>query len=589
MSDLRTSIILNMTGNMGNQSRKFGSDIHNMGQRGTKAISMMNRGLHGLGRGLDALGNRYTAFITGAGAAGAVRMVGNLEERLTKLGVSSSRSAEDVEKLKKEIFDIARQKDLRVDPDQLFSAVEEIVERTGDLEYAKTNLKNFAAAIKAASAEGSSIGGIASEFQKMGLINPKDVLEGLDLLIKQGKEGAFTLAEMAELAPRIFPAYTARGRTGMAAVREVGAALQIIMKGTGKAEMAVTAFESVLRVLADNSKLKKLQKAGINVFDNEKMKQGLEVIRPINEIVADIVRKTKGRGTLLSEVLGDAEAARAFSVASTEYMKKGTLNEIDRYYKIQADGKTILADAATNAKTFNSAMTYLNTSFQVFADQELTEPIKAVAGYLNSLEPGTVDLWMKAAKWIGIIGVGAIFARKAMRFLPGASGKGTAGIQGMGDGVVPVYVTNMGGLDGQGGAVKTAGMSAMMMGGVATGVLALEAAVAYAVVKGIEAGGRKVGENQIKSFSDKELTDLLVGRNRALIDPSGPSAKMIMAEIEKRSPKPKWMKSITKEQLEAARGEVKIKIESAAQVSVTGMKSKNMDLTVDTGRIMKGF
>ena len=593
MSNLRTSIILNMTGNLGNQSRAAGRDLHNMGQRGARAISLMNRGLSGLGRGLDALGNRYTAFITGAGAAGAVRMVANLERRMTRLGIQAGKSADEMERLKNAVYAASRDQGTLIDPGELLGAVEEITEKTGDLNFATENLKNFAAAIQATGAEGKSIGGIAAEFQKMGIVEPKKVLEALDILTVQGKEGAFTLQNLADLGPRVVTAYTSMGRTGVPAIREMGAALQVIRQGTGSSEMAATAFEALIRTFGDANKIKLLGKQGIQIFDPAALKKGQEVLRPINELMAEIIQKTNGRKSIMSQIF-DAEAIRAFNAGISEYQRTGSVLSLKKFFSVQADGKTILADSARAAKDFQSAMTYLTTSFQVFADRELTEPIKAVAGYLNSLEPGTVDRWMKMAKWIAILGGGAVAARGVFRFFAGFGGRGLAGIPGMGGGVgtsagvVPVFVTNMGGFQSPGGAIKGAGMSAMMMGGASAGLLAIGTGIAYTVVKGIEQGFKEVGTRQIKGWSNDQLGEQL-RRVQVMGDANGTTAKMIISEMERRTTYPKWMKNITREQLEAARGEVKIKIDSAAPVRVTGMKASGMDLTVDTGRTMKGF
>jgi phage tail tape-measure protein len=81
MSELRTKIILDMTGNLHEQSRRYGRALDEFGRRGSRSIGLLNRAMAAAGKGIDALGSRYGGFILGAGAVGALRMIGNLEQR----------------------------------------------------------------------------------------------------------------------------------------------------------------------------------------------------------------------------------------------------------------------------------------------------------------------------------------------------------------------------------------------------------------------------------------------------------------------------------------------------------------------------
>jgi hypothetical protein len=410
MSDLRASIILNMTGNLGNQSRKFGRDLHNMGERGSRAINTMNRGLQTFGRGINSLGTRYSGFLLGAGGVGVIKMIGNMEARLTQLGIDAGVSADEVERLNKEIFRVSKSPHIRVDPSELTAAVEEIASKTGDLDFVRSNLESIAVAISATGAQGSAIGAIAAEFQKMGL-SKDDIKEAFDTLAVQGKEGAFTLKKLADLGPRAFSAYTKTGRTGLSAVREMGAVLQVIMRAAGSEEGAVTSFENLIKALTDSSKAKGFKKLGIKIWDEESLKKGEYVLRPITNLMAEIVEATKGRTSILNKLLGDTEAANAFNSLVSEYLKDKKISSLQHFNDVVADGSLLLKDSARNAGTFNAAMRYLNTTFKEFADNELTEPIHDLADFINSIEPGKVQEWFKIAKYLGIIGAVATFPK----------------------------------------------------------------------------------------------------------------------------------------------------------------------------------
>lgn len=448
MTELRTSIVVNLAGNLERRSRQFANAMGKMSERGRRHMTALSRTADITGRTLDRMGNRYTALLTGAAGIGSAKMVMELETRFTRLGIQANVSADEIARLKREIFEAAQAPEIRVDPSQITDAIEAIVEKTGDLQFARDNIKNIGVAIQATGAEGGAIGEILAEFQKMGVKAPQEVLKAIDLLNVQGKEGAFTLQNLAALGPRVITAYTATGREGTKALTEMGAALQMIRMGTGSSEQAATAFEALLRTLTDPDKIKKLQQvAGIQVFDPQRLAAGEKVLRPINELMTEIVEKSKGDRTKLGAIF-DAEAMRAFNQAGGEFMRTGRVDTMNKFMQVQADGKATMQDSARAAATSGAALQNLYTAWKKFADGELSGPIQSLADTLNGIEPGTVDRWMQIGKWVAIVGGGAVLARKVQKGVGGLAGLGKAGAAGAGGLMggmplpLPVYVVN---------------------------------------------------------------------------------------------------------------------------------------------------
>ncbi|SES28023.1 Phage tail tape-measure protein, controls tail length [Vreelandella subterranea] len=466
MSELRASVVMDLRGNLERQSRRYEGAMRNMANNGQRHMTRLQRVTGGVGRQLDRVGNRWVALATGAAGFGTVRNLVNLEERFTRLGIQSQRSAEDMEALRQQIFETAREPDIRVDPSQITGAIEAIVEKTGDLEFAQENIRNIAAAISATGAEGTNIGEILAEFQKMDIRGMDEVLQSIDTLNVQGKEGAFTLQNLASLGPRVVTAYTALGRQGPEAIREMGAALQVIRQGTGSSEQAATAFEALLRTFQDAEKAKDLaSKSGVQIFDADELERGREVLRPINELMVEIVEAADGRTSRLSEIF-DAEAMRAFNAALGEYNRNGTVESMDRFFQVQGDGTTTMGDSARAAETAAGAMRNLSSAWQDFADTNLSEHIQAAADALNSLDPETVDLWLKVAG--GVAGAtAALYAGRSLMklgsFYGGMGRRSTSGGIAGGLGAassmapVPVFVTNLGALGGGGSPGRTGG------------------------------------------------------------------------------------------------------------------------------------
>jgi len=390
MGELKTSVVIDLTGNLVRRAKRYTSSMVNFSRRSTRANRLLRRSLKKTGKAIKRMGNRYTALATGVATGFAVNKVLNLEERFVRLGIQAKASESRMNDLKKQIFEISQQPDIRINPDKITSAIAEIVEKTGDLDFAERNIRNIGLALQAIGADGNSIGGILAEFQKIGIKDPTEVIKALDILNAQGKEGAFTLQNLAALGPRVVTAYTSLGRTGVPALREMGAALQIIRQGTGSSEQAATAFEAMLRTFSDASKLKILNNSGIKVFDPEELKKGNEILKPINEIITEIVTKTKGRKTLLGRVF-DAEAIRGFNAVSGEFQRTGKIDSIQKFINVKADGDTG-RDSARAAKISKAAIANTSSILSRAVDEILSGPVKRLTVKTNKfLEGRSID------------------------------------------------------------------------------------------------------------------------------------------------------------------------------------------------------
>lgn len=467
MSEMKASVALNLTGNFEQRAERYGRAVGSFSRSSERHLGRVRRSAQMLGRGLDAMGNRYTALITGAAGIGTLRALTQMEERFTRLGIQANKSEEEMEGLRRKIFETARAPDIRVDPSQITSAIESIVEKTGDLEFAQENIRNIGLAISATGAAGQNIGEIMAEFQKMGIKDSAEVIRVLDTLNQQGKEGAFTLQNLAALGPRVVTAYTAMGREGAGAIKEMGAALQVIRMGTGSSEQAATAFEALLRTLQNADKVKSLQAGGIQVFDPEELEKGRQVLRPINELMVEIIQAVDGQTTRLSTIF-DAEAMRSFNAAAGEFMRTGSVNSLERFMDVQGNGSATMQDSARAADTMAGAMRNLTSAWTNFADENMTGAVQSAADALNSLDQETVDRWLKiggialgglglavGGRFLGKLGSDYISAGRRVFGRGRGAGGGVAGALGgavSGAAPIPVYVVNQPGVGGDLGA-----------------------------------------------------------------------------------------------------------------------------------------
>ncbi len=555
MTEFSTSIRLDLHGNLVRRSRQFQNSIRQFSKRGQRDMRMMRRSTAAFGRTLDKFGNRYTAILSGAAAIGTAKWVMTLERRFTRLGIQANKTEEDINKLKEQIFETARMPNIRIDPSELTAAVEEIVEKTGDLEFARNNLDNLALAIGATGATGKDIGSLSAEFQKMGVVSNKDVREALDILTAQGKGGAFTLQNLATQGARVVTAYTAMGRKGIPAIREMGAALQMVQKGTDTSATAATAFEALLRTLSDPKKVEMLQKGGIKVFDEKALKEGREMLRPINELMEEIVIKTKGKNTILGRIF-DAEAVRAFRSSITEFNLTGKVEGFDRFMDVHANGETILKDSTRAANDATAAMQSLYTSWQKFADSKLTGPIQAMADLLDKLGNKGTDTALTIGTTVAGGALAAFGGRKLMNMGRGL-GLGKGAVNAAAE-VAPSYLNNL-----YPNKAKTSlfarGVKLLRGLGPAAGVLASGAA-GYGV-------GTLINDKFIKGTEFQNKLGAAIAKGLAFF--GNENAKAAVA---------------TNTKIDLA---IKVDSESRVRVTDTSSSNKNVNVDTDVGVVMQ--
>ena len=576
MSQLRTSMIIDLAGNLASRANQYLGSMQRLGTGGSRSMQILQRSVHAAGKGLDNLGNRYTAMLSGAAGLGAVKQVGDLSQRLTYLGIQAKMTRTQTDALYESILDAAQAPDIRVDPSQILSGVEQIIEKLGDLDLAKNNLKNIGYVMRATGADGRDAGDMIANFKEKFNLTDAEILPALDTLVLQGKAGAFTLKDMVTQGNRVTAAYGAMGRKGPMAIREMGAALQVFRKSTGSAEETSTAFKNFFNDLMEPQHMKLLQANGIQIWDPKALKEGKKEIASIVDITDQILAATKGDPEKIGRILG-MQSMDGFKAVLKEYKSTGK-NPMHEFLTVQGDGTELMGDSARAAEELNAAVQNLATSWQRFAGTNLAGPIKSLADSLNSLEPGTVERWMKIGTGVaGAVG-GAILIYKGFKayksvreLLTGGKGGGAGGL----GGPVPVRVTNPGGYDPIGNGLTNSRPSPVGAGTIGfgtAGVIALPAVTAL-VARPI---GKYLAESEAESSSTKRLQEILA---RQMVMGGGPQsfqAQTIAKELERRG-------------VLGLNGVIKIQIEGDGRAKVKTLSSdnRNVNLEVDTGLMMR--
>ena len=282
MSEIKAGILLSLKDKFSQGITDAGGTVQKFASSAASAIQGIDKAFSGLGTAAGALG---VSLSLGA----ATKEIINLDNRLTRIGLTASASAEQVNALKQKVFEAASDSSIKIDTTSINDALDVVMTKTGDLKYTEDNIRNIAIAIQATGEQGAAIGSVFSEFQKFGY-TADQISKLMDDMVKQGDQGAFTFGEFAKAGSAVISAYSPIG-TAPDDIKRANAAMQIIMMGTKSAEIAVTALGSAMSELSSPDKQQKLMAIGVRVRDE----QG--AFRDFNDIMRTCSKFLKRSGT----------------------------------------------------------------------------------------------------------------------------------------------------------------------------------------------------------------------------------------------------------------------------------------------------
>lgn len=436
MNEIKAGVLLSLKDKFSQGIKSAGSGVEAFASRAASAIQGVDKAFSGLGTAMGAIG---VSLSVGA----ATKEIIELDNRLTRIGLTADASAEQVASLKQKVFEAASDSSIKIDTTSINDALDVVMTKTGDLKYAEDNIRNIAIAIQATGEQGASIGSVFAEFQKFGY-SAEQITQLMDDMVKQGDQGAFTFGEFAKAGSAVISAYSPIG-TAPEDIKKANAAMQIIMKGTKSAEIAVTALGSAMSELSSPDKQQKLMAIGVRVRDEAGK------FRDFNDIMADLLKVSEkvGNTDFLGNIFGQTsmQAIRAYS----------NFYE-DMYPKLMDLGDTTGAmenKSATMANTLAANLQQVQTAFVRFADAKLTEPLEKLTNSLNKLAEDP-DAFNRIFTGIAV-GIGSIAAVKGLSSVINIvssisslkKGGGNINIgSNIGGNGMPVYVTNWGGTAG---------------------------------------------------------------------------------------------------------------------------------------------
>lgn len=127
----------------------------------------------------------------------------------------------------------------------------------------------------------------------------------LEVMAKAGNEGAFELKDMATYFPQMTASAQQLGMVGTKGVAQIGAALQIALKGAGDPSEAANNMKNFMSKLSSPETAKNFKKFGVNY--QAEMKKAIQSGDPVQYFTELIQKTTGGDRMKLGQLFGDMQ------------------------------------------------------------------------------------------------------------------------------------------------------------------------------------------------------------------------------------------------------------------------------------------
>jgi TP901 family phage tail tape measure protein len=457
MTELRTSVVIDLAGNLTQRAQQYGRSLSGFSQRGQRDLGRMSMAAQNAGRNLDGLAGRTAAIVAGAGAAYAgYRQVidsAQLDKKLINIQQTAGATAEQAAELRKELFLMSLQTGQSID--SLMSGFNTLIQ--GSLSWAESlqviKAINPAMAVTGSRAEIlSSALTAAGEHFDFDLSKLETSVELLDKMTTAGRAGFAELEDLSGIFARVGPSAAA---ANLSFDQTLGL-IERMSKFQANPERLSTLIDSTLRIFTNQKYQEKASKAtGLSFYDADGER------RAAFDVLDDISAKFQKFKTGAQR---DAGLAAAFGEVDLDTMRglrvllsDGTMTEVRSITNEVAKASgTINKDLPAAIENAVDQVSRLKSVLKEAADgfaQPINDVLEDSIKYLiDKKEDGGLGLSggeLLAGGAAGILG-GALLLKGSGKLLGklGGLGAGVAVGKGLEElaGVQPVYVVNMPGM-----------------------------------------------------------------------------------------------------------------------------------------------
>lgn len=409
------------------------SKLQNKIQQTSDMLDKLGANMVKLGAGLTATGG---ALAYKLGITEAIPEALALEHQLRELGNVGQLSAEQLKEMDERLGSISRH------TNQFRSEIAEglnVLVASGIApEKALDYMNVIGRTATAAQAEIVDISKTAFAVTDNLKVNVDDLAKTMDILAQAGKEGRFELKDMSAAFPSLTAGASMLGMRGVPAVSQLGAALQVAMKGAGSAAEAATNFESFLQAITSPmavNRFKELYGVDLPQFLNRVIAENKD---PIEEMVMLINHLTGGDVFKVSEI---------FRNKTDLNFLKPMMQNLDEYRRIKASalGADGIMDEDFNhmMETTNEQFKLLKINMKELVFPHLHKPIEKINQLLTAINKNPLLQKGIFTAIIGTIGAGVVLTTLGTAtILVGKLVKGYGAFLSVARDLTPVLVQN---------------------------------------------------------------------------------------------------------------------------------------------------
>jgi len=381
----------------------------------------------------DAMGNAATSAGTqnvavGGGMAAGLfatgKMAAEFQDGMTDIQQKADMSAKATAKMRSDIIMAARA--AKQMPESIRAGVDVLSGFGMDAQQATNMMAPIGRAATAYKAEIADLSAASfANFSNL-KVPVNETAGALNVMALAGKRGAFEMRDMAMYFPALTAQAQAFGQTGLGAVADLSAALQIARKATGDSATAANNVQNLLSKINMKDTIKNFDDFGVNL-PKALEKAYAEGKTPL-EAIAEITNKTlKGDLSKLPFLFGDMQASAAL---------RPLIQNMEEYRQIREDaanagqaapGQGVVdADFALRAQNASvqtrALMSNLNIMAMMVGDKVLPIFARMSESALNlttrftewaDKNPGMLDLLVKFVVGLTALNLGLGAARLA--------------------------------------------------------------------------------------------------------------------------------------------------------------------------------
>jgi TP901 family phage tail tape measure protein len=483
-----------------------------MGQMANKA-ELKAKGHQQIDSGVKGMKGAVGAAVVGVGALAVPTKVSAdfgaiVRDIAIKAGIANKPQEQE---MSRKIIDTSR--DTGMARNDVADVVNQLVGAGMDLSKA---LEYAPVAAKFVVGQGSSGVDTAKMINALGqnakITDPKQMQQALEAIAYQGQAGSFEAADMAKWFPELLANMASNGITGMDAVTQLGAMLQVQMKQAGSSDEAANNLKNWMGKIGSTDTVKAYEKAGIDYKGSMQtgLQNGMSTLETSMALAQKYIQATDPkRAAAMAEATSkiskeaDPEKAKAMMASLEESLRTGDLfadmqvkaalsaymqNKV-LYSQLKNDSREAtgildknLAERresssqkwAEMAQSMDDAMRSIGDALRPVTDvvaESLTKVTKGITS-LSDSAPGVVTGVVAVGG--GLIALKGIFSsfkigKGLFNLARGSLGKGKAGE------VQKVFVTNAKDGDGDGKDAEPKGKAGKALSLVETGLKAVAA------------------------------------------------------------------------------------------------------------------